>query len=471
MTNFFGITRVREGLLTKEFSAREIASEALRKAGESNAKYNSYISISEELALSLADALDEKIKKGEHLPALAGVPVSIKDALLVKGERCTAGSLMLEDYTAPYDATAVAKIKEAGAVIIGKTNMDEFAMGGSNENSAYGPVKNPRSPERVPGGSSGGSAASVADESAVFSLGSDTGGSIRQPASFCGVTGLKPTYGAVSRHGLIAMASSLDQIGPLARTVEDAEAVFRVISGKDEHDATSMEYNPEENGQELKPLRIGVPKEYFGEGLASAVKKVIEQALERLAKSGAVLLEVELPSTAYALAAYYMINTSEISSNLSRYDGARYGYSAQGQDLFSSYAATRGKGFGNEVKRRIILGTYALSAGYYDAYYVKAQKIRSLIKRDFDRAFEKVDIIAGPVSPVVPFKIGEKVSDPLAMYLVDMYTVPANLAGLPAISVPAGTAEGLPAGLHMIAPAFRENLLFAAGKILQNMQY
>ncbi|MBI1984665.1 MAG: Asp-tRNA(Asn)/Glu-tRNA(Gln) amidotransferase subunit GatA [Candidatus Wildermuthbacteria bacterium] len=462
------VQSIRQGLVRKEFSALEIAKAFLDSIKDKEKDINAFIQVTEDLALHQAKEIDAKISRNEDLPELAGVPCAIKDAILVSGERCTAGSQMLRDYIAPYDATVVSKIKKAGALIVGKTNMDEFGMGASTENSSFGVVKNPHDLSRVAGGSSGGSAASVAAKECVVSLGEDTGGSIRLPASFCGVVGLKPTYGAVSRYGVIALASSLDQVGPFAKTVGDAETVFHVIRGKDPLDATSVDQNLSHGNRDMQDLKIGIPKEYFGEGLNSEVEKAVRQALGKLESMGAKIVEVELPHAKYALAAYYVVNTSEASANLARYDGMRYGFSKrENNDLLASYLDSRGESLGPEVKRRIMLGTYALSAGYYDAYYVKALKIRTLLKQDFEKAFEKADIIAGPVSPILPFKIGEKTQDPLAMYLVDIYTVPANLVGLPAISLPAGTAGNLPVGLQLIAKPFQEQVLFQAGKALE----
>ena len=464
------IAAVHEGLQRKEFSAIELTESALLQTEKQEPNLHAFLTLTPELARASAQAADEKIARGEKLLPLSGISCSIKDAILVQGVKCTAGSRMLENYIAPYDATVVKKIKEAGAVIIGKTNMDEFGMGASTENSSFAPTRNPHDPERVPGGSSGGSAASVASGSCMLSLGEDTGGSVRQPASFCGIVGLKPTYGAVSRVGIIALASSLDQVGPFARTTRDAEILFNVIRGKDELDATSL-VAPNDNCKvEIGNLRIGVPKEYFSEGLDSSVEKVIREAIHKFEKAGAKIVEIELPNTKYAVAAYYVINMSEASANLARYDGIRYGLHQEAPDLFHEYLDSRGTGLGTEVKRRIMLGTYALSAGYYDAYYVKAQKVRSLLKQDFDNAFAKVDVIMGPTMPVLPFKLGERTQDPLSMYLVDIYTVPVNLAGLPGISLPAGKVGSLPVGLQVIAPAFQENLLFSVGKTLENMQ-
>ena len=354
-------------------------------------------------------------------------------------------------------------------MIIGKTNMDEFGMGASTENSSFGATKNPHDLERVPGGSSGGSAASVASGEAMLSLGEDTGGSIRQPASFCGVVGLKPTYGAVSRVGIVALVSSLDQIGPFARTIRDAEILFNIIKGKDELDSTSVVLPTENRELKIEDLRIGVPQEYFGKGLDTAVEKLIRNAILKFKTAGAKIVELKLPNTKYALAAYYVINTSEASANLARYDGIRYGLHQEAPNLLEEYLNSRGTGFGTEVKRRIMLGTYALSQGYYEAYYVKAQKVRSLLKQDFDNAFAKVDVIMGPTSPVLPFLLGERTEDPLKMYLVDIYTVPVSLVGLPGISLPAGKIGNLPVGLQVIAPAFQENLLFSVGNTFESL--
>ncbi|MDO8577449.1 MAG: Asp-tRNA(Asn)/Glu-tRNA(Gln) amidotransferase subunit GatA [Candidatus Wildermuthbacteria bacterium] len=463
------IEQVHKGLLKKEFSALDLAKSSLENIRNKDGKLHAFLEVTEDLALQQARAVDEKIAKKESIGTLAGIPCAVKDAILVKGVRCTAASKILENYVAPYDATVVEKMKAAGAVIVGKTNMDEFGMGASTENSAFGPTRNPLDEERVAGGSSGGSAASVAARESLVALGEDTGGSVRLPASFCGVVGLKPTYGAVSRHGIIALASSFDQVGPFARTVEDCETLFNVIRGKDSMDSTSVE-SPNENWKlKIENLRIGVPKEYFGEGLDPAVENVIKHALKSLEEAGAKIVDITLPHVPYALAAYYIINTSEASSNLARYDGIRYGASNTGKTLLETYLNTRGEGFGAEVKRRIMLGTYALSAGYYEAYYIKAQRVRTLLKQDFEKAFEKVDVVAGPVSPFLPFKIGEKSQDPLAMYLVDIYTVPANLTGLPALSVPSGHALSLPVGLQLLAPAFGEQILFETGKALEKL--
>lgn len=458
------INAIRDGLLKKEFSATELAHEALKFAAAENGATNAYLTFSPERALKSAAKVDEEIAKNGYVGKLAGVPVAVKDVIVTKDLRTTCGSRILEHYVPPYDATAVFSLEDEGALIIGKTNCDEFAMGSSNENSAYGPVRNPRALDRVPGGSSGGSAAVVAQGTAVVSLGSDTGGSIRQPASFCGVVGVTPTYGRVSRYGLVAFASSLDHIGPFARNVQDAAAVLRVIAGRDDSDSTSA-FAPVDDyhalmTHDVKGLKLGLPKEYF-EGLGAETGDVIQAAVKKLAGLGCQIVDISLPHTRYALSCYYIIATAEASSNLARYDGVRYSMRAGGETLSDMYRNTRGSGFGAEVKRRIMLGTYVLSAGYYDAYYRKAQQVRSLITRDFTQAFEKVDAILAPVSPFPAFKIGEKIDDPLAMYLSDVYTLTGDLAGVPCMSVPSGeSAEGLPIGLQIFAKHFDEATMF-----------
>jgi aspartyl-tRNA(Asn)/glutamyl-tRNA(Gln) amidotransferase subunit A len=405
------------------------------------------------------------VAEGKTLPALGGVPVGIKDVMSTRGVRTTAGSKILDKYVPPYDGTAVARMEAAGAVVLGKMNCDEFAMGSSNENSAYHPVRNPRDLSRVPGGSSGGSAAAVAADMAVVALGSDTGGSIRQPASFCGVVGLMPTYGRVSRYGLIAFASSLDHIGPLAKTVKDAAIVLRTIAGRDPMDSTSADVAvPDYVGELDKPVRgmkLGVAKQYFGEGLDDEVRQAVEAAIDKLKALGCDIVPVSLPHTPYAIPTYYLIATAEASSNLARYDGVRYSRRAPGVTTLSEmYRRSRDEGLGAEVKRRIMLGTYALSAGYYDAYYLKAQKVRTLLTRDFDEAFRKVDAIVTPTSPTAAFRLGEKANDPLAMYLADIYTVTADLAGIPGISVPCGESkEKLPIGLQILGKHFAESTI------------
>ncbi len=458
------IGSVREGLRNKKFSAKELAQAALQFAEAENPKTNAFLTISAERTLADAERVDEGVAKGGFVGALAGVPIGIKDVIVTKGLRTTCGSRILEHYIPPYDATAVFRLREEGAVILGKLNCDEFAMGSSNENSAYGPVRNPRALDRVPGGSSGGSAAAVAQGMAVATLGSDTGGSIRQPASFCGVVGVTPTYGRVSRYGLVAFASSLDHIGPFARKVEDAATMLRVIAGRDDLDSTSA-FAPVDDYHALirhsiRGLKLGLPKEYF-EDLTAETGNVIHTAVKQLESLGCEIREVSLPHTKYALSCYYIIATAEASSNLARYDGVRYTMRSEGDSLTSMYRNTRGCGFGAEVKRRIMLGTYVLSAGYYEAYYRKAQQVRTLIARDFREAFEEVDALVTPVSPFPAFKIGEKVDDPLAMYLSDVYTLTGDLAGVPCMSVPCGASpEGLPIGLQIFAKHFDEATMF-----------
>ena len=467
------IDSIRTDLLTKKRSAEEIAREALQFAEAENPKTNAYLTFAPERALAQARAVDQKIAAGEDPGPLAGVPIAIKDVILTRGLRTTCASRMLENYIPPYDATAVIRIEQAGGVVLGKTNCDEFAMGSSNENSAFGPVRNPVALDRVPGGSSGGSAAVVAQGTAVLSLGSDTGGSIRQPASFCGVTGVTPTYGRVSRYGLTAFASSLDHIGPFSRTVRDSARLLQVMAGHDEMDSTSAfapvpDYVAALDGN-IRGMKIGVPKEFF-DGLASATGDVIQAAIETLRKLGAEIREIRLPHTPYAVACYYIICTAEASSNLARYDGVRYTRrSTAAGTLQEMYRQTRDEGFGAECKRRIMLGTYVLSSGYYDAYYLKAQKVRALVARDYAQAFEQVDAIVGPVSPFPAFKLGEKVDDPTAMYLSDIYTVTGDLAGIPCMSVPAGaTVEGLPVGLQVLANHFNETAMFRVADAFQN---
>ena len=458
------ISGVREGLLNKTFSAKELAEAALAFAQAENPKTNAYLTFSPERALAAAAKVDARIANGEPVGALAGVPLGVKDVIVTKDLRTTCGSRILQDYVPPYDATAVSRLEAEGAMVLGKLNCDEFAMGSSNENSAYGPVRNPRALDRVPGGSSGGSAAAVAQGTALVTLGSDTGGSIRQPASFCGTVGVTPTYGRVSRYGLVAFASSLDHIGPFARNVEDAATVLKVMAGRDERDATSA-FAPVDDyhaamKQPVKGMKLGLPVEYF-EGLNSETGNLIDTAVKQLESLGCEVRQISLPHTRYALSCYYIIATAEASSNLARYDGVRYTIRADGATLSDMYRNTRGEGFGAEVKRRIMLGTYVLSAGYYEAYYRKAQQVRTLIARDFSRAFEDVDAILTPVSPFPAFKIGEKVDDPLAMYLSDVYTLTGDLAGVPCMSVPCGESpDGLPVGLQIFAKHFDEAAMF-----------
>jgi aspartyl-tRNA(Asn)/glutamyl-tRNA(Gln) amidotransferase subunit A len=459
------IGQVQDGLRAKKFSARELATEALAFAEAENPKTNAYLHFCRQRAFDSADRVDAAVAAGRDPGPLAGVPVAVKDVILVKGERNTCGSRLLANYIAPYDATAVTRMEKAGAVIIGKANCDEFAMGSSNENSAFGPVRNPVDLERVPGGSSGGSAAVVAQGTAVVSLGSDTGGSIRQPASFCGVVGVTPTYGRVSRYGLVAFASSLDHIGPFARNVGDAARLLSAIAGRDGMDATSAfapvpDYAAAMDGS-VRGMKIGLPKEYFA-GLAQETGDCIGKGLDTLRRLGCELIDISLPHTGYAISTYYIICTAEASSNLARYDGVRY--TTRSQDVASlteMYRSTRGDGFGAECKRRIMLGTYVLSHGYYDAYYIKAQRVRSLLARDFAQAFENVDAIVTPVSPFPAFKLGEKLDDPMQMYLSDIYTITGDLTGVPCMSVPCGlTAAGLPVGMQILANHFQESAMF-----------
>jgi aspartyl-tRNA(Asn)/glutamyl-tRNA(Gln) amidotransferase subunit A len=460
--NTLTVQEARAEVEERKTTATELAEACYAKIQKEDPGIGAFLTLSKERALEAADRMDRMAAEGKPLPALGGVPVGIKDVMVTRGVRTTAGSKILGNYIPPYDCTAVARMEAAGAVVLGKTNCDEFAMGSSTENSAFHPVRNPHDTSRVPGGSSGGSAAAVAAGMAVATLGSDTGGSIRQPASFCGVVGLMPTYGRVSRYGLIAFASSLDHIGPLTKTVKDAAIVLGVIAGRDPMDSTSAEVPVPDYVAELdKPVRglkIGVSKEYFGEGLDEEVRTAVESAIEKMASLGCEVVPISLPHTEYAIPTYYIVATAEASSNLARYDGVRYGYRAKNaRTLSDMYRRSRDECFGAEVKRRIMLGTYALSAGYYDAYYLKAQKVRTLLTRDFDDAFKKVDAIVTPTSPTAAFRLGEKVNDPLAMYLADIYTVTADLAGVPGISVPCGhTREKLPIGLQILGRHFDE---------------
>jgi len=468
------ITSIRDGLRARQFSAVEIAREALEFAERENPKTNAYLMLSPERALAAAAEVDRKLAAGEDVGALAGVPIAVKDVILTKGLRSTCGSKMLEHYIPPYDATAVARIESAGGVLIGKTNCDEFAMGSSNENSFFGPVRNPVALDRVPGGSSGGSAAAVAQGTAVVSLGSDTGGSIRQPASFCGVVGVTPTYGRVSRYGLVAFASSLDHIGPFARNVRDAATVMSVMAGRDPMDSTSAaapvpDYAAGLNDCDVRGMKIGLPVEYMKHATGETADR-IHDAVAKYGRMGCEVRDISLPSTDFAIATYYVICTAEASANLARFDGVRYGYrSAASGTLSEMYRNTRGEGFGAEVKRRIMLGTYVLSHGYYDAYYLKAQKVRAMIARDFTNAFQQVDAVVAPVSPYPAFRIGEKVNDPVAMYLSDIYTITGSLAGIPCMSVPCGTtAEGLPVGLQILCNHFEEQKMFRLAHAFEN---
>jgi len=472
----FSAFQLAELLRGKEVSSREITESALERVRAREGAVHAFVTVTPEEARRQADLADEKIRKGEPLSALTGIPVAVKDNLCTKGIPTTCASKILANYVPPYDATVVSRLKSEGAVIIGKTNMDEFAMGSSTENSAIGPTMNPIDPRFVAGGSSGGSAAAVAVGETVLGIGSDTGGSIRLPASFCGVVGMKPTYGRVSRYGLVSYASSLDQVGPLTRSVEDCALMLNAICGHDPLDSTSARVSKPDFTRALrrdvKGLRIGIPKEYFVEGLDERVKALVLGACGRLSDEGAVVAEVSLPHAPYAISAYYLIATAEASSNLARYDGVKYGFRSPGplSDCVEMYQKTRSQGFGREVKRRIMLGTYVLSAGYYDAYYLKAQKARTLIRQDLDRAFGMVDCLVTPVCPTPPFRLGEKIGDPLQMYLVDIYTVSVNLTGLPALSIDCGRVEGLPVGLQVIGKAFDEETVIRLAHAYQQIR-
>jgi len=466
------VASVRSALLARKISARELVAEFYARIDRRNPELNAYLTLSPERAYAQAERIDAAVARKETLPPLAGVPVAIKDVISTRGIRTTCASKILESYVPPYDATAVDRLDAAGAIFLGKTNCDEFAMGGSNENSAYGPVRNPAALDRVPGGSSGGSAAAVAADLALVALGTDTGGSIRQPASFCGVAGLMPTYGRISRYGLVAFASSLDKIGPFSRNVADAAAILGVIAGHDPCDSTSAALPVPNYSAEIddpvKGLRIGVPEDYFGQGLDSEVRRKVEASIAILERLGCQRVPLKMPHTDYAIAAYYIIATAEASSNLARYDGVRYGLRVPGSTLTEMYRQTRDRGFGAEVKRRIMLGTYVLSAGYYDAYYLRAQKVRTLIARDFSEAFQKVDAIVTPTAPTPAFRLGEKTADPLQMYLADIYTVTGSLAGVPGISVPVGTTSaGLPVGMQIFGPHFGESRVLQIARAVE----
>jgi aspartyl-tRNA(Asn)/glutamyl-tRNA(Gln) amidotransferase subunit A len=489
--NKLTLIQASEKLEAKEITSTQLVEDCLG-AINANKDLNAFISVFGDEARELAKASDKRRATGD-LPAgkagklsqFDGIPIAIKDNMAMGGKLTTAGSKILSNFKPPYDATVVKKLKDAGFIIIGKTNMDEFAFGSSTESSFFGPTKNPWNKTRVPGGSSGGSAAAVAADLVIAALGSDTGGSIRQPASFCGIVGLKPTYGAVSRYGLFAFGSSLDQIGPLTKTVEDAVELYNVIVGYDKCDSTSIKsqnvnllsstLEASDSQNDISNLKIGVPKEFFGEGLDPEVEKRIREGIKVLKKAGAEIIEVSLPSLKYALSVYYIVALAEASSNLSRYDGIKYGYSVnqrskikdQKLSLLDTYVKSRTEGFGTEAKRRIMLGTYILSAGYYDAYYKTAQRVRAKIKKELDEAFKKVDVLVGPVAPTTAFKIGEKIDDPLTMYLEDIYTVPVNPAGIPGVSVPCGMSDGLPVGLQILGPLFSENKIMSAAKAIE----
>jgi len=467
---------LRDGMQRGEFTSTEITRSVLQKIEAQEPTINAFISIDAEGALEQAAAVDQQRADGADLGPLAGIPLALKDVICVKDGRTTCGSRILENFIAPYDATVVEKVRQANAVLIGKTNMDEFAMGSSTENSYFGPTHNPHNPQHVPGGSSGGTAAAVAAHETILALGSDTGGSVRQPAAYCGVVGLKPTYGRVSRYGLVAYASSLDQIGPMTKDVEDMALLLQAIAGYDPRDSTAVDFPVPDYAthlsQGVKSLKVGLVKEHFGAGLDQEIHQAVTAALEVLQQAGAKPVDISLPVAAhseYCIGAYYLIAMGEASANLSRYDGVKYGYRADGaRDLQELYCKTRSQGFGTEVKRRIMLGTYALSAGYYDAYYLKAQKVRTLIRQDFAQAFEECDVLLAPVAPTTAFRLGENIADPLQMYLNDIYTASVNLAGIPGISIPCATAaDGLPIGVQILAPHFREETLLRTAYTLE----
>ena len=464
-----------ESLKKGEYSSRELTDAYIAQIENTDSEIGAYITTDFETALKKAEAVDKKRLSGESLEPLAGIPCAIKDNICTKGVKTTCASKMLENYIPPYDACVIEELKKVDVVILGKLNMDEFAMGSTTENSAFKTTKNPADITRVPGGSSGGSAACVAAKEAAFTLGSDTGGSIRQPASFCGVVGMKPTYGTVSRYGLVAFASSLDQIGPLTSTVKDNAIVLSAISCADKRDATNIYKSQgdftEDIGKGIKGMKIGLPKEFFGEGISHDVKTAVFEAAERMKNEGAEIVDISMPSIDNALAAYYIISSAEASSNLSRFDGVRYGYRTDCfENIHDLYKKSRSEGFGKEVKRRIMLGTFALSSGYYDAYYKKALQIRSIVMNDFENSFKKCDFILSPVAPTVAYKLGEKSKNPLEMYMGDAYSVPVNIAGVPAISVPCGRGEGnMPVGAQLIGPAFSEKMLYRAAAVLEEV--
>jgi len=468
------ITKAHEALIKGDFTALELAEVYLAEIEKKNPELNAYLEVFADVREQAKEA-DEKINKAKkagkesELDILVGIPMAIKDNILIKGRKCTSASKMLENYVATYDATVIEKLKEKGVVFLGRTNMDEFAMGGSTENSAYGVTKNPHDSTRVSGGSSGGSACAVGGGLALCALGSDTGGSIRQPSAFCGTVGLKPTYGSVSRYGVMAMASSLDQIGPIAKTVEDAEIIYDAIRGWDKFDATSFELISPPKADEANKLRIGVPESFLNQGgIDEVVIKNFRETLKKLEGQGCEIKTVEMPNLHYSLATYYITVFSEVSANMARFDGMRYGAHVSGKDLLEDYMKTRGEKLGREVRRRIMLGTYVLSAGYYDAYYNKAAQVRELIRRDYAKAFESVDVVATPVAPSPAFEIGKNTSDPLQMYLEDIFTVPINIAGVPGIAVPTSKTEnGLPLSIQIVAPWRRDDILFKLGKMIE----
>ncbi len=467
------VESARTAVLEKQTTAAALVDAFYKKIEAEDTEIGAYLTLCKDRAHAQAAKIQALADKGDALPPLAGVPIAVKDVFTTKGIRTTAASKILENFVAPYDAAVVTRLEDAGAIILGKTNCDEFAMGSSNENSGFHPVRNPRDHSRVPGGSSGGSAAAVAAGMAVASIGSDTGGSIRQPAAFCGIVGLMPTYGRISRYGLIAFASSLDHPGPFGKTVKDAAIMLQVLAGRDPLDSTTAEVSVPDYGahvgQPVTGLRMGVPAEYFGEGLDAEVRSAVENGIQELARAGAEIVPISLPHTAYAIPTYYVIATAEASSNLARYDGVRYGLRCDGKTLAEMYRCTRDAGFGAEVKRRIMLGTYVLSAGYYDAYYLKAQRVRSLLAQDFDEAFAKVDAIVTPTTPTPAFKLGEKADDPLAMYLADIFTVTADLVGIPGVSIPCGNSkEGLPIGMQILGKHFDEATVLRVAHVAEH---
>ena len=471
--NELTIEEAHRGLKDHDFSAKDLVNDCLVAIKEKDKKINAFLTVFEESAMEAAKNVDEKIASGVEIGKLEGIPLAIKDNILMAGTGATAGSAILENYISAYDATVIRRLREAGVVFLGKTNMDEFAMGSSTENSHFGPTKNPADTKMVSGGSSGGSAAAVAANMCLGALGSDTGGSIRQPASLCGTVGLKPSYGRVSRYGLMAMSSSLDQIGPFTKTVSDAEIIYKVLAGRDDKDSTTVPEKLNLNREiDFSKLKVGLPKEYFSSELDRNIKEKIDEKIESLKNLGAKITEVSLPHTEYGLAVYYVIMPCEVSSNLARFDGIRYGFSALKDkdvavdNLMDVYKKSRAKGFGDEARRRIMIGTHALSSGYYDAYYKKAGAVRAIIRREFDEVFKKVDCLITPTSPSVAWPIGEKINDPLKMYLSDIYTVSANVAGIPAVSIPAGDIDGLPAGLQVMGKMFDENTILEVAKKL-----